>query len=200
MGEKMTNRCEWVTEDQVYIDYHDKEWGRPLKDDQQLFELLCLEGQQAGLSWLTILNKREQFRKAFDGFDPEVIAGYSDEKLDELMQNEGIIRNRLKIKSIVSNAEAFLKIKEEYGSFSSYIWQFVDGHPIINEWERHEDVPSETAVSRNMSRQMKKDGFKFVGPTICYAYMQSAGLVNDHETSCRCYEEINQAIKNGESR
>lgn len=191
----MTNRCEWVTHNSTYIDYHDNEWGRPLKDDQQLFELLCLEGQQAGLSWLTILNKREHFREAFDGFDPKVIAKYTDKKVEELMENEGIVRNRLKIKSIINNAQAYLQIKENHGSFSSYIWQFVDGQSIINEWESHAEVPSETAISRKMSKQMKRDGFKFVGPTICYAYMQSAGLVNDHETTCCFYEEVNQLIK-----
>lgn len=194
----MTKRCEWVTTDQEYINYHDKEWGRPLKDDQKLFELLCLEGQQAGLSWLTILKKRENFRQAFDSFDPEIIAGYSADKVEELMNNKGIIRNRLKIKSIISNAQAYLKVKEREGSFSSYIWQFVEGESIINTWERHEEVPSETKISRQMSKQMKKDGFKFIGPTICYAYMQSAGLVNDHETRCSCYEEINKIIRKGE--
>lgn len=194
----MTKRCEWVTTDPIYIDYHDKEWGRPLKDDRKLFELLCLEGQQAGLSWLTILKKRENFRQAFDFFDPEIIAGYSVDKIEELMTNEGIIRNRLKIKSIISNAKAYLEVKEREGSFSSYIWQFVEGDSIINTWEHHEEVPSETKISRQMSKQMKKDGFKFVGPTICYAYMQSAGLVNDHETTCSCYEEINKTIRKGE--
>lgn len=193
----MTKRCEWVTTDPIYIDYHDKEWGRPLKDDRKLFELLCLEGQQAGLSWLTILKKRENFRQAFDFIDPEIIAGYSADKIEELMTNEGIIRNRLKIKSIISNAKAYLEVKEREGSFSSYIWQFVEGDSIINTWEHHEE-PSETEISRQMSKQMKKDGFKFVGPTICYAYMQSAGLVNDHETTCSCYEEINKTIRKGE--
>lgn len=194
----MTKRCEWVTTDPIYIDYHDKEWGRPLKDDRKLFELLCLEGQQAGLSWLTILKKRENFRQAFDFIDPEIIAGYSADKIEELMTNEGIIRNRLKIKSIISNAQAYLEVKEREGSFSSYIWQFVEDETIINAWERHAHVPSETAISSQMSKQMKKDGFKFVGPTICYAYMQSAGLVNDHETTCSCYEEINKTIRKGE--
>lgn len=194
----MTKRCEWVTTDPIYIDYHDKEWGRHLKDDRKLFELLCLEGQQAGLSWLTILKKRENFRQAFDFIDPEIIAGYSADKIEELMTNEGIIRNRLKIKSIISNAQAYLEVKEREGSFSSYIWQFVEGDSIINTWEHHEEVPSETEISRQMSKQMKKDGFKFVGPTICYAYMQSAGLVNDHETTCSCYEEINKTIRKGE--
>ncbi|TVP91401.1 DNA-3-methyladenine glycosylase I [Alkalibacterium sp.] len=196
----MTERCEWVTDDQEYIDYHDKEWGRPLKDDLKLFELLCLEGQQAGLSWLTILKKRENFRKAFDGFDPEKIADYSADKIEELLQDKGIIRNRLKINSVIKNAKAYLSVQEREGSFSSYIWQFVEGHPIINEWEEHEDVPSETEISREMSRQMKKDGFKFVGPTICYAYMQSAGLVNDHETGCSCYKEIKDIIRKGGTR
>lgn len=196
----MTKRCDWVTDHQVYIDYHDKEWGRPLVDERKLFELLCLEGQQAGLSWLTILKKRENFREAFDSFNPEVIAGYSEEKIEELMQNKGIIRNRLKINSIVKNAQAYMAVKEGGESFSDYIWQFVDGQTIVNKWERHEEVPSETVISRKMSKQMKKDGFTFVGPTICYAYMQSAGLVNDHETTCSCYEEINKSIKEEEKK
>lgn len=196
----MTKRCAWVTTDQVYIDYHDKEWGRPLKDDQQLFELLCLEGQQAGLSWLTILKKREHFRQAFDSFDPEIIAGYSTDKIEELMNNKGIIRNRLKITSIISNAQAYLKVTEREGDFSSYIWQFVEGNSIINAWDYQQHVPSETDISRQMSKQMKKDGFTFVGPTICYAYMQSAGLVNDHETTCSCYKEVNRIMRKGETR
>lgn len=193
-------RCGWVTEDQVYLDYHDYEWGRPMKDDRELFELLCLEGAQAGLSWLTILKRRMQYREAFDQFDPSTIADYSDEKIEELIQNEGIIRNRLKIRSVVKNAKAYQAVVEQYGSFSSYIWSFVDHQPIINHWTDISEVPAQTEESCRMSRQMKKDGFGFVGPTICYAYMQSAGLVNDHLTGCFCYQEVKQLIEKGEFR
>ena len=193
-------RCGWVTEDHVYLDYHDHEWGRPMKDDRELFELLCLEGAQAGLSWLTILKRRMQYREAFDQFDPSTIADYSDEKIEELIQNEGIIRNRLKIRSVVKNAKAYQAVVEQCGSFSSYIWSFVDHQPIINHWTDLSEVPAQTEESRRMSRQMKKDGFSFVGPTICYAYMQSAGLVNDHLTGCFCYQEVNQLIEKGEFR
>lgn len=196
----MQKRCGWVTEDKVYMDYHDSEWGCPLYDDHQLFELLCLEGAQAGLSWLTILKRRENYREAFDQFDPEVIATYSDDKIEKLMQNERIIRNRLKIKSVVTNAKAYLEITEKEGSFASYIWSFVNHEPIINKWLSSSDVPAQTELSIRMSEQLKKDGFKFVGPTICYAYMQSAGLVNDHIVDCFCYKEVNHLIRKEEYR
>ncbi|OJF97090.1 DNA-3-methyladenine glycosylase I [Alkalibacterium sp. 20] len=186
----MRKRCGWVTEDPVYIHYHDKEWGRPLYDDQKLFELLCLEGAQAGLSWLTVLKKREGYREAFDQFNPELISQYSDDKIQTLLKNEKIIRNKLKVRSVVTNAQAFLKIVEGDQSFSDYLWGFVAREPIQNSWDRLEDVPSQTERSQLMSKQLKKAGFKFVGPTICYAFMQSSGMVNDHVTDCFCYQEI----------
>ncbi len=187
-GEGMTQRCEWVTSEPLYIAYHDKEWGRPLYDDQRLFELLCLEGAQAGLSWWTILQRREGYRKAFKGFDPEKIVAFGEETIQELMFNKEIIRNQLKIRSVQSNAAAYLTIQESGQSFSEYIWQFVDGKQIQNHWVNQEDVPAFSEESVRMSKQLKKDGFKFVGPTICYAYMQAVGMVNDHLTTCDCYE------------
>ena len=177
-------RCEWVTEDPIYIEYHDKEWGRPTHDDQKLFEMLSLEGAQAGLSWITILKRRNNYREAFDGFDPEIISEYDEAKYEELIQNVEIIRNKLKIRSVITNAKAFLKIQEEFGSFDSYIWQFAGGEPIINDWESHEEVPAATQESEKMSADLKKRGFKFVGPTICYAFMQATGMVNDHIRDC----------------
>lgn len=185
-------RCEWVTEEPLYITYHDEEWGRPLYDDNRLFEMLCLEGAQAGLSWWTILQRRENYREAFDQFDPEKIRMYDEEKIEELRQNEKIIRNKLKIKSVISNAKAYAKVVEEHGSFSDYIWQFVDQEPIINVREKQSEVPASTELSHQMSKKLKKDGFKFVGPTICYAYMQAVGMVNDHLVSCHCYKKIVQ--------
>lgn len=196
----MPKRCGWVPEDKVYMDYHDTEWGRPIHDDRELFELLCLEGAQAGLSWLTILKRRDNYREAFDQFDPEIIANYSDEKIEELVKNEKIIRNRLKIKSVVNNAKAYLEIEKRGESFSSYIWSFVNHKTIINKWASLSNVPSQTELSNHMSTQMKKDGFKFVGPTICYAYMQSAGLVNDHIVECFCYKKVNKLIRKEENR
>lgn len=186
----MTKRCGWVTDAPLYIEYHDKEWGRPLYDDQKLFEMLCLEGAQAGLSWWTILQRRENYREAFDGFDPSKIIQYDETKIESLLQNEGIIRNRLKVRSVITNAEAYMKIIENGQSFSEYIWQFVDGKPINNKRENLEEVPATTKISERMSKQLKKEGFKFVGPTICYAYMQAVGMVNDHVMDCDCYQEI----------
>lgn len=183
----MKKRCEWATSDPIYIDYHDQEWGKPTHDDQELFELLCLEGAQAGLSWITILKRRENYRKAFDNFDPKVVQGYSEEKIQEILQDAGIIRNKLKVRSVVTNAKAFLQVQEEFGSFDAYIWDFVDGAPILNDWSDHAEVPATTDGSQQMSKDLKKRGFKFVGPTICYAYMQSAGLVNDHTRECFLY-------------
>ncbi|MBY7142218.1 DNA-3-methyladenine glycosylase I [Virgibacillus sp. NKC19-3] len=180
-------RCKWVTADQLYIDYHDYEWGRPTHDDRKLFEMLCLEGAQAGLSWITILKRRENYRKAFDGFDPKVISTYGEDNIAELLQDEGIIRNKLKVRSVVTNAQAFLSVVEEFGSFDAYIWQFVEGEPIINEWQSHEKVPATTKESEQMSKDLKKRGFKFVGPTICYAFMQATGMVNDHTKECFLY-------------
>lgn len=180
----MINRCEWCGDDPLYVKYHDEEWGRPVHDDRRFFEKLILEGMQAGLSWITILRKRENFRQAFDNFDIKTVADYDDTKIEELMQNTGIIRNRLKIKSAITNANLFLDIQSEFGSFDTYIWQFVQGKPIINHWKTLSDIPAETDESRAMSKALKKKGFKFVGPTICYAYMQSLGMVNDHTTDC----------------
>lgn len=180
----MIQRCGWVSDDELYQAYHDNEWGIPVYDDARLFEKLILEGFQAGLSWITILRKRENFRRAFDGFDAEKIARYDATKLDSLMQDAGIVRNRLKIESAVKNAQAYLDIREKDGSFSDFVWQFVDGQPIINRWPSLAHVPAETAESRAMSKALKARGFKFVGSTICYAFMQSMGLVCDHEVTC----------------
>ena len=185
----MITRCGWATND-LLIAYHDAEWGVPAHDDRRLFELLTLEGAQAGLSWDTILRKRENYRQAFDDFDAERIAGYDERKLNELLQNEGIIRNRLKIASAVSNAKSFLKIKEEFGSFDSYVWSFVGGKPIVNAWKTLSEVPAKTSLSDTLSVDLKKRGFKFVGSTIMYAFMQACGLVNDHLTSCFRHKEI----------
>ncbi|WP_392424170.1 DNA-3-methyladenine glycosylase I [Dolosigranulum pigrum] len=183
-------RCQWVTDQARYIAYHDEEWGRPTRDDRELFELLCLEGAQAGLSWWNILKRRDAYREAFDQFDPAKIRQYDETKIEQLLANEGIIRNRLKIESVIKNAKAYERVTERCGSFSAYIWQFVENQPIQNAWEHPEEVPATTELSTRMSKQMKKDGFSFVGPTICYAYMQSTGLVNDHLTRCWCYEPV----------
>ena len=177
-------RCSWPGNDTLYIDYHDKEWGVPLHDDQKLFEFLILEGMQAGLSWLTILRKRENFREAFDNFDPELIARYKTRKKQSLLKNEGIIRNRLKIDSAVINAQCYLDIQDEFGSFNDYIWQFVGGKPRQNSFRSLKQLPAFTKQSDTMSKTLKKRGFKFVGSTICYAFMQATGMVNDHVTSC----------------
>ena len=182
-------RCNWAKND-LTIKYHDAEWGIPAHDDQKLFEFLILEGAQAGLSWDTILRKRENYRAAFDDFDAEKIAVYDERKAAELMQNEGIIRNRLKIASTVQNAKSFLKIREEFGSFDSYIWRFVDSKPIVNNWKDSSKVPAKTSVSDAMSKDLRKRDFNFVGSTIMYAFMQACGLVNDHLTSCFRYNEV----------
>ncbi|GAA0431211.1 DNA-3-methyladenine glycosylase I [Lentibacillus halophilus] len=180
-------RCEWVTDDSIYIDYHDHEWGKPTHDDQSLFEMLSLEGAQAGLSWLTILKRREDYRKAFDYFDPEKIARYDTDRVHKLIQDKRIIRNRQKIESVITNAMSVLMIQQQFGSFDSYIWQFVGGEPILNNWDTHADVPATTQESEQMSKDLKKRGFKFVGPTICYAFMQATGMVNDHTKDCFLY-------------
>ncbi len=182
MEEKI--RCEWCGTDPLYVAYHDEEWGVPEFDDRQLFAKLILDGAQAGLSWITILRKRENYWAAFDGFDPEKIARYDEQKIAELLQNPGIVRNRLKVQSAVQNAQGFLQIMEEHGSFSDYLWQFVDGRPIQNPWRTLADFPAETAESQAMSRGLKSYGFNFVGPTICYAFMQAVGMVNDHVIDC----------------
>lgn len=182
-------RCGWAGDDPLYIQYHDEEWGRPAHDDRHLFEMICLEGAQAGLSWITILRKRENYRVAFDHFDAEKVARYDDAKLAELLQNPGIVRNKLKVNAFVKNARGFLKIQEEFGSFDSYIWQFVGGEPQLNQWRTLTDVPAQTAESEAMSKDLKKRGFTFVGPTICYAFMQACGMVNDHLITCFCYPD-----------
>jgi DNA-3-methyladenine glycosylase I len=177
-------RCAWVSNDKLYQDYHDKEWGKPVFDDETLFEFLVLESFQAGLSWITILRKRENFREAFHQFNYKKIANYKEKYLEELRQNKGIIRNRLKIKASVTNAQNFIKIQEEFGSFSKYIWSFVNHKPIINKFKNTKDIPATTPLSDTISKDLKKRGFKFVGSTIVYAYMQAVGMVNDHTTNC----------------
>ena len=177
-------RCQWCVGDKLYQEYHDKEWGKPIYDDAILFEFIILESFQAGLSWITILKKRENFRNAFDNFNYKKIANYDEKKIAELMQNAGIIRSELKIKSAISNAKAFLKIQQEFGSFSKYIWNFTNGIPIVNHPKTAIDVPATTILSESISKDLKKRGFKFVGPTIVYAYMQAVGIVNDHVADC----------------
>ncbi|WP_428740676.1 DNA-3-methyladenine glycosylase I [Tenacibaculum sp.] len=186
----MKQRCFWVSDDPLYIEYHDTEWGVPVYEDDKLFEFLILETFQAGLSWITILKKRENFRKAFDDFDYQKIANYSEDKYEELLQNEGIIRNKLKIKATITNAQLFMKVQEEFGSFSKYIWSFVDGNPIKNKFSKREEVPATTELSDAISKDMKKRGFKFVGSTVIYAHMQATGMVNDHTTDCFRYHEV----------
>ncbi|HOV26675.1 MAG TPA: DNA-3-methyladenine glycosylase I [Pseudobacteroides sp.] len=183
-------RCAWCTNDEIYQKYHDLEWGRPLHDDTRLFEMLVLEGMQAGLSWLTVLKKREAFRKAFDNFDIEKIIEYDDSKFQALMQNKDIIRNRLKIESVKQNAICFKKVQSVYGSFDNFIWSYVGHVPIVNSWDKLSDVPASTNLSDKISKDMKKLGFKFVGSTIIYAYMQSIGMVNDHTTDCFLYNNM----------
>lgn len=183
-------RCWWCGEDPLYVEYHDTEWGVPVKDDEKLFEFLILETFQAGLSWITVLRKRENFRKAFDQFDYKKIAMYSEEKVQELLQDTGIIRNKLKIRATITNAQAFLKIQQEFGSFSTYIWGFVDGKPIQNNFKEKADVPANTALSDTISKDLKKRGFKFVGTTVMYAHMQATGMVNDHLVSCFRHSEV----------
>jgi DNA-3-methyladenine glycosylase I len=185
----MTKRCKWVTADPLYIDYHDSEWGVPEYNDQRLFESLLLEGLQAGLSWLTILKKRQTFYDAFDQFDPEKIVAYGARKKQQLMNNAAIIRNRLKIESIVSNAQAYLQLTEQQ-SLSDWLWAFVDGKPIVNAWENQQQVPTQTELSMQLSKELKKLGFRFVGPTICYAFMQAVGMVQDHTTDCFRYRQL----------
>ncbi|MHA2185267.1 MAG: DNA-3-methyladenine glycosylase I, partial [Promethearchaeota archaeon] len=186
----MVKRCKWADFNEPMRKYHDEEWGTPVHNDQILFEFLVLEGAQAGLSWNTILQKRENFRKAFDEFNFEKIARYGDEEVEELLNNPGIIRNKLKITSVISNAIAFLEIQEEFGSFEKYIWDFVDHIPLDNKFKTLEDLPAKTKTSELISKDLKKRGFKFVGPTIIYSFMQAVGIVNDHTTDCFRYNEI----------
>ena len=185
----MRKRCDWP-KNELAIAYHDKEWGVPLHHDKGLFEFLILEGAQAGLSWDTILRKRENYRKAFDGFDVNKVARYTDKRLEKLLQNEGIIRNRLKVAAAVTNAKEFLKVQKEFGSFDKYIWAFIDGKPIVNKWKTTSQVPPTSAESDTISKDMKKRGFKFVGSTIIYAHMQATGMVNDHLTTCFRYKAL----------
>lgn len=187
---EVNHRCSWADSDPLYIAYHDQEWGVPLHDDRKFFELLLLEGAQAGLSWLTILKKRENYRKAFDRFDPRKIARYDSKKTRELLQNEGIIRNRLKIESAIENARVFLTVQKEFGTFDRYLWQFIGYKPKQNRWKALKEIPAKTVESDVMSRDLKARGFRFVGSTICYAFMQSAGLVNDHFIHCFRYREV----------
>jgi DNA-3-methyladenine glycosylase I len=183
----MKQRCQWAGNDPLYQKYHDEEWGLPVHDDRKLFEMLILEGAQAGLSWITILRKRENYRKAFSNFEAKKIAKYDSEKVEKLLLNDGIIRNKLKIASTIQNAKLFLEMQNEFGSFDKYIWQFVNGKPIKNNWKSLKEIPSKTNESDAMSKDLKKRGFKFVGSTICYAFMQAVGMVNDHTVDCFRY-------------
>jgi DNA-3-methyladenine glycosylase I len=186
----MKNRCTWAGIDPLYLRYHDTEWGVPVHDDRRFFEFLVLEGAQAGLSWLTVLRKRPHYLNAFDNFDPHQVAAYSPRKIKELIANAGIIRNRLKIEAAVQNAGSFLAVQQEFGSFDKYIWQFVGGRPLKNSWQTTAQIPAQSEASAAMSTDLKKKGFKFVGPTICYAFMQATGLVNDHTVDCFRYNEV----------
>ncbi len=183
-------RCPWCGNDPLYIAYHDQEWGVPVRDDQKQFEFLVLESAQAGLSWITILRKREGYRTAYDNFDPEIIASYGEPKVQQLMQNPAIVRNERKIRASIQNAKSFLLIQKEFGSFSNYLWGFIDNKPIINHWTDISQIPAKTMLSEQISKDMKQRGFSFLGPTILYAHMQATGLVNDHITSCFCYKKL----------
>ena len=187
-------RCNWCLGDKQYLDYHDREWGAPLHDDGRLFEFLVLEGAQAGLSWITVLKKRPAYREAFDGFDFNRVAEYDEGKVRSLLANPGIIRNKLKIRSAIRNARAFIRVREKFGSFDNYIWNFVDGKPIQNAWKHGSQIPAETPLSNKISRDLKQRGFNFVGPTIVYAHMQATGMVNDHTTDCFRHGEIKALI------
>ena len=191
----MSERCRWCGDDPIYVQYHDTEWGVPTYDDQSLFESLLLEGAQAGLSWITVLRKRDGYRAAFANFDCEAIAGFSDRQLMDLRTDERIIRNRLKIESARTNAIAFIQTREEFGSFSEFIWGFVNDRPIVNSWNEHQSIPASTELSERISKNLKKRGFKFVGSTIVYSFLQACGLVNDHVTSCFRHEECRAMAK-----
>ena len=188
----MKVRCQWAGTDPLYVAYHDEEWGVPVHDDRKLFEMLILEGAQAGLSWSTILNKREGYRKAFDNFEPQKVAAYGEEKIAQLLDNPAIVRNRLKVRSAVQNARAFLELQTAFGTFDDYLWRFVDGQPIQNHWQTLAEIPAETDESRALSKDLKKRGFNFVGPTIIYVFMQAGGMVNDHVVSCFRHEEVKE--------
>lgn len=181
------SRCTWVSDDPLYLEYHDKVWGRPIYDGKELFAKLCLEGQQAGLSWITILKKQKNYEAAFANFDPEIIAKFDQEKVEALLQDPGIVRNRLKVNSIIKNAKGFLTYTQDEGDFGEFLWSFVGGQPIENHFDNSSQIPSQTKESEAMSKALKKLGFNFVGPTICYAFMQAVGMVNDHTKDCFCY-------------
>ncbi|HWZ18865.1 MAG TPA: DNA-3-methyladenine glycosylase I [Ktedonobacteraceae bacterium] len=183
-------RCEWGNSSELYIEYHDTEWGVPVHDERKLFEFLILEGAQAGLSWSTILNKRQAYIQAFDNFEPAKVASYDDAKVQSLLANPGIVRNRLKIQAAIQNAHSFLAVQDQYGSFDTYIWQFVDGKPVQNSWKSLQEIPATTQESDAMSKELKKRGFTFVGSTICYAFMQAVGMVNDHIVDCFRWREV----------
>lgn len=182
------NRCSWCGSDELYVRYHDEEWGKPVYEDRKQFEFLVLESAQAGLSWITILRKRESYRKAYEGFDPVIVAAYGEEKIKELMNNNGIIRNERKIRASINNAQRFLEVQREYGSFCNYIWGFVNNKPLVKKWESTSEVPAKTELSEKISRDLNKRGFKFLGPVIVYSHLQATGLVNDHIRSCFRYE------------
>jgi DNA-3-methyladenine glycosylase I len=188
-------RCSWCGTDPVYVRYHDKEWGVPQYQERKLFEMLILEGAQAGLSWITILRKRPHYRRVFDRFDPIKIAGYDKRKINALLKDPGIVRNRLKVEGTVKNARAYLALKSSEGSFSDFLWQFVDGQPVVNKWRASQRVPASTAQSDAMSKGLKRRGFTFVGSTICYAFMQAVGMVNDHTLDCFRYHQLNKEEK-----
>ena len=186
----MCKRCNWSTSNELMIKYHDEEWGVPLHDDRKLFEFFVLEGFQAGLSWQIVLNKREDFRRAFDHFDPEIVAGYTEQKIEELVQDKSIIRNKMKIAACVNNAQRFLEVQTEFGSFDSYIWKFVDFKPVVNAFSDTKELPAKTELSDKISADLKKRGFKFVGSTVIYAHLQATGMVNDHMVYCYRYKEV----------
>ena len=183
-------RCEWANSSALYLEYHDSEWGVPVHEERKLFEFLILEGAQAGLSWSTILNKRQAYIQVFDNFEPTKVANYNDTKVQALLANPGIVRNRLKIQAAIQNARSFLKVQDQFGSFDTYIWQFVDGKPIQNSWKSLQEIPATTKESDAMSKELKKRGFTFVGSTICYAFMQAVGMVNDHMVDCFRWQEV----------
>ena len=189
------SRCAWAGDDPLYQKYHDKEWGVPLHSDKKLFEFLILEGMQAGLSWITILKKRQAFREAFDGFDFNKVAKYQDRKIEQLLDNPGIIRNKLRVNAAVTNAQAFIRIRKEFGTFNKYIWQFVDHQPLQNSWKNLQEMPAKTPLAETITRDLKKRGFSFVGPTIVYSHMQATGMVNDHTRDCFRHQEIRELSK-----
>jgi DNA-3-methyladenine glycosylase I len=186
----MVKRCDWGFKDPLMVEYHDTEWGVPQRDDNKIFEALVLDGFQAGLSWLTILRKRESFRSAFDGFDPKKVSKYGKEKMQELLENAGIVRNRMKIEAAIKNAKLFLEIQKEFGSFSDYLWEFVNGKPVQNSWKTIKDIPAKTPLAEEISKDLKNRGFGFVGPTIIYAFMQGIGMINDHTMDCFRHREV----------